>query len=60
MSDISILGLGAMGSALARALQQAGHQITVWNRTPGKMQAFVKDGEPMVRRTSLLPCGPVQ
>ncbi len=44
MSDISILGLGAMGSALARALQQAGHQITVWNRTPGKMQALVKDG----------------
>jgi 3-hydroxyisobutyrate dehydrogenase-like beta-hydroxyacid dehydrogenase len=30
MSDISVLGLGLMGGALARALQQAGHKITVW------------------------------
>ncbi|MCZ6493189.1 MAG: NAD(P)-binding domain-containing protein, partial [Planctomycetota bacterium] len=33
MSDISVLGLGSMGAALARALQRAGHRITVWNRS---------------------------
>ena len=44
MSQISVLGLGSMGSALARALQDAGHQMTVWNRTPEKMQPFVAKG----------------
>ncbi len=44
MSDISVLGLGLMGSALARALQQGGHTLTVWNRSPAKMQSFIEDG----------------
>ena len=44
MSDISVIGLGSMGAALAGTLQQAGHQITVWNRTPEKMQPFVTNG----------------
>jgi 3-hydroxyisobutyrate dehydrogenase-like beta-hydroxyacid dehydrogenase len=44
MSDISILGLGLMGGELARALQQAGHKITVWNRSPEKMEPFVAQG----------------
>ncbi|NCF26602.1 MAG: NAD(P)-binding domain-containing protein [Gammaproteobacteria bacterium] len=44
MSDISVLGLGSMGAALARAFQTANHRITVWNRTPEKMQAFVTNG----------------
>ncbi len=44
MSDISVIGLGSMGTALARTLQQAGYQITVWNRTPEKIQPFVTNG----------------
>jgi len=44
MSDITVIGLGLMGSALARAIQHAGHQLTVWNRSPEKMQAFIDDG----------------
>ncbi len=36
MSDISVIGLGAMGSALARTLLQNGYAVTVWNRTAGK------------------------
>ena len=54
MSDISVLGLGSMGAALARALQRAGHRITVWNRSPEKMQPFVAngaDGAPAVAPT---------
>ena len=44
MSDITVIGLGLMGSALARAIQHAGHELTVWNRSPEKMQAFIDDG----------------
>ncbi|GAA2259521.1 NAD(P)-binding domain-containing protein [Streptomyces amakusaensis] len=32
-SSVSVLGLGMMGSALASALLDAGHRVTVWNRT---------------------------
>ena len=44
MSDITVIGLGLMGSALARAIQRAGHNLTVWNRSPAKMQSFIDDG----------------
>jgi 3-hydroxyisobutyrate dehydrogenase-like beta-hydroxyacid dehydrogenase len=30
---IAFLGLGQMGSAVARHLIKAGHELTVWNRT---------------------------
>ncbi|MFD7292890.1 NAD(P)-dependent oxidoreductase [Streptomyces sp. NPDC059897] len=36
LTDVSVLGLGAMGSALASALLDAGRSVTVWNRTPGR------------------------
>src|SRR5215471_12362601 len=41
MSSISVIGLGAMGSALARTLLGAGHSVTVWNRTASKMRSLV-------------------
>jgi len=41
MSDISVIGLGAMGSALARALLNAEHCVTVWNRSRQKMEPLV-------------------
>lgn len=44
MSRISVLGLGSMGSALARTLQEAEHPLTVWNRTPEKMGALIAQG----------------
>ena len=44
MSDITAIGLGLMGSALARAIHRAGHDLTVWNRSPAKMQPFIDDG----------------
>jgi 3-hydroxyisobutyrate dehydrogenase-like beta-hydroxyacid dehydrogenase len=33
---IAFLGLGIMGQAMATNLAKAGHEGTVWNRTPGK------------------------
>ena len=44
MSDITVIGLGLMGSALARAIQRAGHNLTVWNRSPAKMRPFIDTG----------------
>lgn len=35
-TPVTVLGLGAMGTALARAFLSAGHPTTVWNRTPGR------------------------
>lgn len=35
-SDVTVIGMGAMGRALASALVAAGRSVTVWNRTPGR------------------------
>ncbi len=37
---VTVIGLGLMGSALARAFRSAGHELTVWNRSPGRTEAF--------------------
>lgn len=42
--SITVLGLGAMGTALAGALLSAGHPVTVWNRTAAKADALVARG----------------
>jgi 3-hydroxyisobutyrate dehydrogenase-like beta-hydroxyacid dehydrogenase len=44
MSDVSVLGLGLMGAALCRTLQEAGYAVTVWNRTNTKMEPFMVRG----------------
>ena len=44
MQSVSIIGLGVMGAALARVLLEAGHDLTVWNRTPDKATSHVKAG----------------
>lgn len=43
-TDVSVLGLGAMGSALATALLDAGRSVTVWNRTPARAKDLVARG----------------
>ncbi|UVC08295.1 NAD(P)-dependent oxidoreductase [Rhizobium sp. TH2] len=42
--SIAIVGTGRMGSALARALLQAGHRTTVWNRTIQKAEPLAALG----------------
>ncbi|MGL5835102.1 MAG: NAD(P)-dependent oxidoreductase [Waterburya sp.] len=44
MSKITVLGMGAMGSRMALALLNAGHQVTVWNRNLDKTASVVKAG----------------
>ncbi len=44
-SRVTVLGLGQMGTAVARALTDAGHDITVWNRTSSKTDAFLSSAK---------------
>jgi 3-hydroxyisobutyrate dehydrogenase-like beta-hydroxyacid dehydrogenase len=44
LSPITLLGAGAMGTALARAWLAAGHPVTVWNRTPARAEALAAEG----------------
>ena len=41
---VSVLGLGLMGSAIAKAFLAKGHKVSVWNRSANKAQALVKLG----------------
>lgn len=43
-TSVTVLGLGAMGQALAGVFLAAGHPTTIWNRTPGKGDALVAGG----------------
>ncbi|HEX9170723.1 MAG TPA: NAD(P)-dependent oxidoreductase [Roseiarcus sp.] len=42
--DVGFIGLGNMGSAMARNLLKAGHRVTVYNRSRDKAQAMVAEG----------------
>ena len=44
MTDVTMIGLGAMGGALADALMRTGYSITVWNRTPDRALPFLDMG----------------
>ncbi|GAB3092662.1 NAD(P)-dependent oxidoreductase [Isoptericola nanjingensis] len=41
---VALLGLGVMGRELAAALLDAGHGVTVWNRSPGRDAELVGRG----------------
>ncbi|KFZ77573.1 6-phosphogluconate dehydrogenase [Amycolatopsis sp. MJM2582] len=41
---VAVAGLGPMGAALAAALLDRGHDVTVWNRSPGKAAPLVAKG----------------
>jgi len=44
MSTVAVVGLGAMGSRIARRLIEAGHDVVVWNRSPAPMNELVELG----------------
>lgn len=50
---IGFLGLGGMGAAMAANLIKAGHQVVVWNRSPGA-------AEPLVALGAVAATAPVQ
>ncbi len=44
MARIAFLGLGAMGQRMAQRLLEAGHSLTVWNRTEDRTEALAQLG----------------
>ena len=44
MSTVAVIGLGGMGSRMARRLLDSGHELFVWNRTMEKAQPLVELG----------------
>ena len=42
--NVGFIGLGRMGAGMAANLLKAGHQVTVYNRTPGKAEALFAQG----------------
>ncbi len=42
--EIGFVGLGQMGTGMAANLLKAGHQVTVFNRTPAKAEPLVAEG----------------
>lgn len=49
MNAISIIGLGAMGMALAKTLVDKGVKVTVWNRTSAKAAPLVEKGATLAK-----------
>lgn len=43
-STVTLIGLGPMGQAMARAMLASGHRVTVWNRTASRTEGVVADG----------------
>lgn len=44
MAQIGFVGLGVMGAPMAGHLISAGHDVTVWNRSPGKDEGLIAAG----------------
>ena len=44
MARLAFFGLGQMGTPMAGRLLDAGHDVTVWNRTPSKANRLVERG----------------
>lgn len=49
MASVAVIGLGGMGSRIARRLLDAGHELTVWNRDPAKAEPLAAAGASMSR-----------
>lgn len=52
--DVSILGAGNMGRALARALARSGYEVTVWIRTPASAMPQITHSKFALIRTRAL------
>jgi 3-hydroxyisobutyrate dehydrogenase len=53
--NVSVLGLGVMGSAMARHLARAGHRVTVYNRTPRRVEQWRADNPGLEVRVAASP-----
>jgi len=49
---VAVLGLGRMGAPIADRLEQAGHELSVWNRSPEAASAFAERGIRVLERSA--------
>ena len=56
MAKIAFLGLGVMGYPMAGHLSAAGHDVTVYNRTTAKAEAWVAQHGGALAKTPRLAC----
>ncbi|SRR5258707_10056232 len=54
--EIGFIGLGNMGRGMAANLLKAGHRVSVYNRSPAKAEALVREGA-TAARTIAEACG---
>ncbi|MCJ1901087.1 MULTISPECIES: NAD(P)-dependent oxidoreductase [Paracoccus] len=52
MARVAFLGLGVMGFPMAGHLAAAGHEVTVWNRSPAKAEAWTARHEGRLTATA--------
>src|ERR1700716_3657703 len=50
--DVGFIGLGHMGTPMARNLLKAGHRLTVYNRTRSKAEALAREGAQVAERVA--------
>ena len=53
MGRVGFVGIGIMGSRMAARLLAAGHEVTVWNRTPEKAAKLVESGASLAATPAL-------
>lgn len=53
---VAFLGLGRMGTPMARHVLTAGHDLTVWNRTGGRADALAADGATVAPTPAAAAC----
>ena len=41
--NVSFIGLGVMGGAIARHIARAGHRLTIYNRSPGRVERWLAE-----------------
>jgi 3-hydroxyisobutyrate dehydrogenase len=54
---VAFLGLGRMGAPMAAHVARAGHDLTVWNRSPGKAGPLVELGATEARSVAAAAAG---
>jgi 3-hydroxyisobutyrate dehydrogenase len=52
---VSFLGLGVMGGAIARHIGNAGHALTVYNRSPGRLNKWLEANSALAARVAATP-----
>ena len=53
--NVSFLGLGVMGAPMARHIAKAGHRLTIYNRSPARVEKWQSDHPDLAERVAATP-----